>query len=111
MDKATNDDVMPLSIAAELGHCEVVEELLKCWLDTSSVRSISGDQGRGLFLEHEEQLRNMLAMACRLHSRLVAWSRVFTFDNTCNLLKMIWEQVERWCSVPAAEEEEDREAS
>jgi hypothetical protein len=47
--------------------------------------------------------------AGRLHVRLVAGSRVFTLDDTGNLLKMIWEQVERWCAVPAAEEEEEEE--
>jgi hypothetical protein len=50
---------------------------------------------------HEEQQRKMLAMAGGLHARLGAGSFVLRLDD--NLLKMIWEEVERWCAVPAAE--------
>ena len=42
-----------------------------------------------------------------LHARLGAGSRVFTLHE--DQLKMIWEQVERWCAVPSEEEEEDEE--
>ena len=88
----------PLYCAAQKGHGEVVGALLKSGRDTSSVRSIRGPEVRGLFLEHhDEQQRKMLALACGLHRRLGAESAVCWLDG--NLLRMIWEQVERSCVV------------
>ena len=102
VDKAMNDGATPLFIAAWNGHGEMVEALLKGGCDTSSVPSIRGGHARCVFIEHHEgQQRKMLAMAGGLHARLGAGSFVLRLDD--NLLKMIWEEVERWCAVPAAE--------
>jgi hypothetical protein len=100
VDSATEGGVTPLWIAAQELHGEVVEALLKADCDTSSVCSISDDsQVRGLIVEHHaEQQRKMLALGGGLHLRLGAESVMFRLDD--NLLKMIWEQVERWCMVP-----------
>ena len=79
-----------------------MEALLKGGCDTSFLCSVRVGQVRGLFVaHHEEQQRKMLAMAGGLHARLGAGSFVLRLDD--NLLKMIWEQVERWCAVPPAE--------
>jgi hypothetical protein len=61
-----------------------------------------------LFVGHlEEQRTKMLALAGGLHRQLGTGSVVSMLDD--NVLKVICEEVERWCDVPPVEEEEEEE--
>ena len=77
---------------------KIIDLLLRAGCDTSSVSSISAPNVRGLFLEHLEEQRTKIAAFAGGLGPLGAESVVFRLN--AELLKIIWELVERSSVVP-----------